>query len=110
MGDAAHPMYPTGSNGSAQAVLDAQCLAKLLSGLPPETALQAYEAERLPRTAAVVLSNRRGGPEQVMNVVAERAPDGFTRLEDVIAPAELAAMVGGYARLAGFAGPVDARS
>jgi 2-polyprenyl-6-methoxyphenol hydroxylase-like FAD-dependent oxidoreductase len=108
LGDAAHPMYPTGSNGSAQAVLDAQCLARLLTESPPETALQAYEAERLPKTAAIVLSNRRGGPEQVINVVAERAPDGFTCLEDVMAPAELAAMVGGYARLAGFAGPVDA--
>jgi 2-polyprenyl-6-methoxyphenol hydroxylase-like FAD-dependent oxidoreductase len=74
LGDAAHPMYPTGSNGSAQAVLDAQCLAKLLSEVRPGTALQEYEAERLPRTGAVVLSNRRGGPEQVMNIVAERAP------------------------------------
>jgi 2-polyprenyl-6-methoxyphenol hydroxylase-like FAD-dependent oxidoreductase len=108
LGDAAHPMYPTGSNGSAQAILDAQCLAKLLSGSPPEMALQAYEAERLPRTAAIVLSNRRGGPEQVMNVVAERAPDGFACLEDVVTPAEVEAMVEGYARLAGFVGPVDA--
>jgi 2-polyprenyl-6-methoxyphenol hydroxylase-like FAD-dependent oxidoreductase len=108
LGDAAHPMYPTGSNGSAQAVLDAQCLAKLLSESSPETALQAYEAERLPKTAAVVLSNRRGGPEQVLNVAAERAPDGFACLEDVIPSAELAAIVGGYARLSGFASPVDA--
>ncbi len=108
LGDAAHPMYPTGSNGSAQAVLDAQCLAQLLSKLPIEAALRAYEVERLPSTAAVVLSNRSGGPEQVINVAAERAPDGFTCLEEVITSAELAAIVGGYARLAGFAGPVDA--
>jgi 2-polyprenyl-6-methoxyphenol hydroxylase-like FAD-dependent oxidoreductase len=52
LGDAAHPMYPTGSKGSAQAVLDAQRLAKLLSGSPPETALKAYEAERLPMRMA----------------------------------------------------------
>jgi 2-polyprenyl-6-methoxyphenol hydroxylase-like FAD-dependent oxidoreductase len=110
LGDAAHPMYPTGSNGAAQAILDAQCLAKLLSELASEAALKAYEAERLPKTAEVVRSNRRGGPEQVIEVVAERAPDGFTCLEDMITQAELAAMVGGYARLAGFADPVDACS
>jgi 2-polyprenyl-6-methoxyphenol hydroxylase-like FAD-dependent oxidoreductase len=105
LGDAAHPMYPVGSNGASQAILDARCLAKLLSGLAPQAALKAYEAERLPMTAEIVRSNRNSGPERVMDVVAERAPDGFTRLEDVIAPKELAAIVGGYARTAGFADP-----
>ena len=105
LGDAAHPMYPSGSNGAAQAILDARCLARLLAELSPEAALKAYEAERLPKTAEVVRSNRVNGPERVMDVVAERAPDGFTRLEDVIAPEELASIVGGYARLAGFADP-----
>jgi 2-polyprenyl-6-methoxyphenol hydroxylase-like FAD-dependent oxidoreductase len=108
LGDAAHPMYPTGSNGAAQSILDARCLAKLLSELAPEAALKAYEAERLPKTAEIVRSNRRGGPERVIDLVAERAPDGFTRLEDVITSAELTAIVGGYARLAGFAPPGDA--
>jgi 5-methylphenazine-1-carboxylate 1-monooxygenase len=99
LGDAAHPMYPTGSNGSAQAILDARCLAKLLSELAPEAALNTYEAERLPMTAEVVRNNRRGGPERVLDLVAERAPNGFDRLEDVITSAELADIVGGYARL-----------
>jgi 5-methylphenazine-1-carboxylate 1-monooxygenase len=105
LGDAAHPMYPSGSNGAAQAILDARCLARLLAELSPEAALNAYEAERLPKTAEIVRSNRVNGPEQVMDVVAERAPDGFTRLDDVIAPEELASIVGGYAQLAGFADP-----
>jgi 5-methylphenazine-1-carboxylate 1-monooxygenase len=105
LGDAAHPMYPTGSNGAAQSILDAWCLAKLLSELVPEAALKAYEAERLSKTAKIVRSNRKGGPERAINLVAERAPDGFTRLEDVISSAELAA-IGGYARLAGSALPV----
>jgi 5-methylphenazine-1-carboxylate 1-monooxygenase len=105
LGDAAHPMYPTGSNGSAQAILDARCLAMLLSELAPETALSAYEAERLPKTAEVVRSNRRGGPERVLDLVAERAPKGFNRLGDVITSAELADIVGGYARLTGLANP-----
>jgi 5-methylphenazine-1-carboxylate 1-monooxygenase len=105
LGDAAHPMYPVGSNGASQAILDAGCLARLLSKRTPEAALRAYEAERLPKTAEVVCSNREGGPERVMDVVAERAPNGFTRLEDVIGPEEVAAIVGGYARTAGFADP-----
>jgi 2-polyprenyl-6-methoxyphenol hydroxylase-like FAD-dependent oxidoreductase len=105
LGDAAHPMYPTGSNGSAQAILDARCLARLLSDLSPEAALKAYEAERLPQTAEVVRSNRRGGPERVLDLAAERAPDGFVRLEDVIPAKELADIVGGYARLTGLAKP-----
>jgi 5-methylphenazine-1-carboxylate 1-monooxygenase len=105
LGDAAHPMYPTGSNGSAQAILDAKCLARLLSELAPEAALSAYEAERLPKTGEVVRNNRRGGPERVLDLVAKRAPKGFNRLEDVITSAELADIVGGYARLTGLANP-----
>ena len=103
LGDAAHPMYPTGSNGSAQAILDARSLARLLSDMGSEAALLAYEAERLPKTAEVVRNNRRGGPERVLDLVAERAPEGFSRLEDVITSAELADIVGGYARLTGLA-------
>ena len=105
LGDAAHPMYPVGSNGASQAVLDARCLAALMAGGDPVAALAAYEAERLPKTAEIVHSNRRGGPERVVDVVSERAPDGFARLDDVIAREELAAIAGGYARMAGFAAP-----
>jgi 2-polyprenyl-6-methoxyphenol hydroxylase-like FAD-dependent oxidoreductase len=105
LGDAAHPMYPTSSNGSAQTILDARCLARLLSELSAEAALKAYEAERLPKTAEVVRNNRRGGPERVLDLVAERAPKGFNCLEDVITSSELADIVGGYARLTGLAEP-----
>lgn len=107
LGDAAHPMYPTGSNGSAQAILDARCLARRLSELAPKAALSAYEAERRHKTAEVVHSNRRGGPERVLTLVAERAPEGFTHLEDVVSPAELTDIVGGYARLVGLAETAD---
>ncbi len=105
LGDAAHPMYPVGSNGASQAVLDARCLAALLAERAVPDALAAYEAERLPRTAEIVRSNRRGGPERVVDVVSERAPDGFARIENVIAREELAAIAGGYAAMAGFATP-----
>ena len=103
LGDAAHPMYPVGSNGASQAVLDARCLADLLAAGDVPAALAAYEAERLPKTSAIVASNRQGGPERVIDFVADRAPDGFANLSAVATQEELAAIVGGYARLAGFA-------
>jgi len=105
LGDAAHPMYPVGSNGASQAVLDAVALAELLARLPVAEALKAYEADRLPATGAIVQSNRLGGPERVVDEVSRRAPEGFTRLEDVIAPEELDAIARGYAQMAGFAAP-----
>lgn len=103
MGDAAHPMYPVGSNGASQAVLDARCLADRLTDTEGvEAALKAYEAERQPVTAEIVHTNRQGGPERVIDVVTERAPDGFDELDDVASPQELEAIVKGYSQLAGF--------
>jgi 2-polyprenyl-6-methoxyphenol hydroxylase-like FAD-dependent oxidoreductase len=103
LGDAAHPMYPVGSNGASQAILDARCLAdKLADAGSVEEALKAYEAERLPMTATIVQQNRSGGPERVIDLVEQRAPDGFDRLEDVATQAELEAVVRGYQKTAGF--------
>jgi 2-polyprenyl-6-methoxyphenol hydroxylase-like FAD-dependent oxidoreductase len=102
LGDAAHPMYPVGSNGASQAILDARCLTGLLTAHPVPEALAAYEAERLPATAAVVRSNRIGGPERVVDLVAVRAPAGFADVHDVATEDELAGIVRGYAQLAGF--------
>ncbi len=104
LGDAAHPMYPMGSNGAGQAVLDATNLATQLAAHPdPAAALQAYDAQRRPATSEVVLRNRVGGPESVIDEVERRAPDGFNRLTDVIDPAELDAVVSGYTRASGGA-------
>jgi 2-polyprenyl-6-methoxyphenol hydroxylase-like FAD-dependent oxidoreductase len=103
VGDAAHPMYPVGSNGASQAILDARCLAPLLARTAdPVAALRAYEAERLPATARIVHDNRAGGPERVIDLVAERAPDGFTNIDEVASRAELEAVIGGYSTMAGF--------
>jgi 2-polyprenyl-6-methoxyphenol hydroxylase-like FAD-dependent oxidoreductase len=96
-------MYPVGSNGASQAIIDARCAADFLAGGDPPAALAAYEAERLPKTAAIVASNRKGGPERIIDFMAARAPDGFASIEEVAEHAELAAIVGGYASLAGFA-------
>ena len=66
------------------------------------TALKAYEAARLSVTAKIVQDNRSGGPERVIDVVEERAPNGFVRLDEVVSHAELAAIVKGYSQMAGF--------
>ncbi len=103
LGDAAHPMYPVGSNGASQAILDARCLAALLSTQAPDEALAAYDAERRPKTAEIVRLNRLGGPERMVDEVSARAPNGFARLDDVISREELVAIGQGYAATAGFA-------
>lgn len=104
LGDAAHPMYPVGSNGASQAILDARCLADKLADCDTDTsaALRAYEAERLPATSEIVRQNRGGGPERVIDLVNQRAPDGFERLEDIAGHEELEAVVRGYQKTAGF--------
>ena len=104
LGDAAHPMYPVGSNGASQAILDARFLAdRLKDAEHPAQALWTYEQTRLPMTAEIVRSNRRGGPEGVIDAVEERAPDGFTNIDDVLSFEERRAIVRGYASKAGFA-------
>jgi 5-methylphenazine-1-carboxylate 1-monooxygenase len=103
LGDAAHPMYPVGSNGASQAILDARCVAPLLAETRDVvTALKTYEAERLRVTARIVQDNRVGGPERVIDVVEARAPDGFVSLDQVASHAELEAIVKGYSKMAGF--------
>jgi 2-polyprenyl-6-methoxyphenol hydroxylase-like FAD-dependent oxidoreductase len=102
LGDAAHPMYPTGSNGAAQAIIDGKRLGEMLAAHPVTEALERYEAERVPITAAIVLSNRKGGPERVVDVVSERAPNGFDNIDDVISREELMAIGGTYAAMAGY--------
>ncbi|KZY37138.1 salicylate 1-monooxygenase [Roseovarius sp. HI0049] len=97
LGDAAHPMYPVGSNGASQAILDARDLAdRLAEGGDPAAALEAYDAVRRPATAAIVAANRKGGPEGVIDFVEERAPEGYDDVHDVATEAELRAIVGDY--------------
>jgi 2-polyprenyl-6-methoxyphenol hydroxylase-like FAD-dependent oxidoreductase len=103
LGDAAHPMYPIGSNGASQAILDARVLTREILALgQSEAALAAYEAERRPATTDLVLLNRRNGPEQVMQLVEERAPDGYEVVTDVLSRQELEDIAANYKRVAGF--------
>lgn len=95
-------MYPIGSNGACQAIVDARVLAHELARSADPGALAAYERARRSATSAVVHANRRDGPEQVASVVEERAPDGFARIDDVIDADELRAIVDRHSRTAGF--------
>jgi 2-polyprenyl-6-methoxyphenol hydroxylase-like FAD-dependent oxidoreductase len=112
LGDAAHPMYPIGSNGASQAILDAAALADSLGTIPNvEAALADYEAKRRPMAAAIVRLNRQHGIDVILDLVDERAPRGFRAIEDVMPRAELEGIVAEYKRAAGHrqAAPVAAK-
>lgn len=104
-GDAAHPMYPRGSNGAAQGVIDARTLAECLAkGGDPRDALCAYEAARREATAKVVRTNREHPPDFINIKVEELTGDKpFDNLDDFITQDELRALSDNYKRIAGFA-------
>jgi 2-polyprenyl-6-methoxyphenol hydroxylase-like FAD-dependent oxidoreductase len=109
LGDAAHPMYPIGSNGASQAILDVEAMVEALQTCgfgqhtqDPSDAFERYEAARREATAKIVLGNRQGGPDEVMHLAETRAPQGFKHIHDVISQAELEAISSRYKQLAGF--------
>ena len=103
MGDAAHPMRPIGSQAGSQGIVDARVLVQAIGkGGDPAQALRAYEAERLPAMNEVVRRNRNFGAEIVMQTAEERAPDGFTKIEDVIPRRELEEIALSFKVAAGF--------
>jgi 2-polyprenyl-6-methoxyphenol hydroxylase-like FAD-dependent oxidoreductase len=103
MGDAAHPMYPRGSNGSAQALIDARTLATELARDPTHHALQAYEALRREATARVVATNRSVPPDFINIKVDELSGDRpFRHIDDLISQAELREISDHYKKIAGF--------
>ncbi len=97
-------MYPRGGNGGAQAILDAEALARLLDGFDdPKAALHAYEDERLGPTSEIVLTNRDQPPDYIIETVeALTGGERFERIDDVIDPAELAAISDRYKDIAGY--------
>jgi len=103
LGDAAHPMYPIGSNGASQAILDARELAaQLLAAETVPQALQRYDDVRRPVTSAIVRANRGQGPDYVMQLAEERAPKGFRHIHEVIPGPELEQIAAAYKQTAGF--------
>jgi 2-polyprenyl-6-methoxyphenol hydroxylase-like FAD-dependent oxidoreductase len=103
LGDAAHPMYPRGSNGAGQAILDARVLTGCLRKKKPEEALKDYEIARLKAANELVLMNRSNPPDAILREVWQRSGDRpFARIEDVISRAELEEMSERYKTVAGF--------
>lgn len=104
LGDAAHAMYPTGSNGAGQAIVDARVLgaAMVAHGVTP-AALAAYDSRLCGPVSQLVLRNRGAGPFGLLNIVDERCGGMFDNIDDVVAPAERAAFMAGYKAAAGFA-------
>ncbi len=104
IGDAAHVMYPVGSNGASQAIVDARVLGKHLvaHGVGP-AALDAFEAELLEPISALVLRNRGAGPIAILGEVERRCDGDFDHIDQVIPPAEVDEFMAGYKRAAGFA-------
>ena len=103
IGDAAHPMHPIGSQAGTQAIVDARILTQLLISTPnPLDALQQYDLQRRPAMNDIILRNRRFGPELAMQLVEERAPNGFHRIEDVISNEELETTTKSYSIAAGL--------
>lgn len=103
MGDAAHAMYPIGSNGASQGILDARVLARCLRDLgETAAALAAYEAERREPVNQILLANRGQGPDAVLDAVAERAPEGFTDIDAVLSETERRAFADRYKEATGM--------
>ncbi len=104
LGDAAHVMYPVGSNGASQAIVDARKLGRaFLDHGVGERALQVYEAEMRPATTRMVLANRTAGPDHIMQIVEERCGGLFENIAEVMSHEELADFAAGYKKTAGLA-------
>lgn len=104
LGDAAHVMYPTGSNGASQAIIDARVLgAELVAHGVGPAALQAYDRRLCADVSALVLRNRGAGPFGLLNLVDERCGGVFEHIDDVIPAEERAAFMARYKAAAGFA-------
>ena len=104
LGDAAHPMYPRGSNGAGQAILDARTLTGcLVRNSDREKALKEYEQTRLKAANDLVLMNRANPPDAILREVWRRSGDKpFARIEDVISNAEMVSLSEAYKKVAGF--------
>ena len=103
LGDAAHAMYPIGSNGASQAILDASYLARSLEKKDITTAaLKSYEKKRLSNVNRLIKANRADGPDKILEIVAKRSPNGYETIGDVISELELKKISSDYKNLAGF--------
>ncbi len=104
LGDAAHPMYPTGSNGATQAIVDARVLGQsLLREGVTEAALGRYDELLCEEISAVVLRNRGAGPFGILNIVDERCGSVFDDISEVMSQQEMEEFMSVYKQAAGYA-------
>jgi 5-methylphenazine-1-carboxylate 1-monooxygenase len=104
LGDAAHVMYPTGSNGASQAIVDARVLgAALLDHGVTARALQAYDERLCPEISPLILRNRGAGPFGLLNLLDDRCGGVFDDIDAVIPRAERDEFMHRYKVAAGFA-------
>jgi 2-polyprenyl-6-methoxyphenol hydroxylase-like FAD-dependent oxidoreductase len=104
LGDAAHVMYPTGSNGASQAIVDARVLgAAMVEYGPTEAALKVYDERLCGPMSELVLRNRGAGPFGLLNIVDERCGGKFDDIDAVVPADERARFMAGYKKAAGFA-------
>ncbi len=104
LGDAAHVMYPVGSNGASQAIVDARVLgAAMLAHGVNAAALQAYDQRLCADISALVLRNRGAGPFGILGLVDERCGGVFDDIDAVVPPEEREAFMARYKAAAGFA-------
>jgi 5-methylphenazine-1-carboxylate 1-monooxygenase len=104
LGDAAHAMYPTGSNGGSQAIVDARVLgAAMVEHGVTQEALAAYDSKLCGPISQLILRNRGAGPFGLLNLVDERCGGTFDNIDDVIPPQERTEFMAGYKSAAGFA-------
>jgi len=90
IGDAAHPMQPIGAQAGSQAIVDARVLAaNLMDNRDPAAALESYQEQRMAAMNAMIIRARNFGPETVMQLAEERAPNGFKHISDVLTREEL---------------------
>ncbi len=104
LGDAAHVMYPVGSNGASQAIVDARVLgAAMVQHGINAAALDEYDNKLCAPISALVLRNRGSGPFAMLSLVEERCGGEFDNIDDVLPPTERNDFMRQYKQAAGFA-------
>jgi 5-methylphenazine-1-carboxylate 1-monooxygenase len=104
LGDAAHVMYPTGSNGASQAIVDARVLgATMIEHGVTSAALRAYDRKLCAEISGVILRNRGAGPFGLLNLLEERCGGVFDDIDNVIPAKEREEFMSRYRSAAGFA-------
>lgn len=102
LGDAAHPMYPRGSNGASQAIIDASCLSVLLQQNDPITAFKKYDLERISKTSQIILANRRKNQTLIFELIQKNCKGTCGNVHTCVEKSVLQKIAEDYKQQAGF--------